>query len=274
MAASPPLSTKTQPVPHQQPARARIHRRWLFGSLLVGSLALLATQWGGLFRSPEVLSSLLILGLGLVLADNGRLRRQRAAYAYQAIHDPLTGLFNKGYYDLALAREADHSRRYGTPLTLILLDLDEFKRINDTYGHLAGDDVLRRVGQVCRATLRTSDIPCRCGGDEFAVILPYTALAAGQILATRLQQALTLTFPPAYRHQGLGVSLGVATTLTTCAPDQLHAHADQALYRAKHTGKHQIATGLPHVPAQATRPPNDTEPGLHYPSGTPAAWIQ
>ena len=66
----------------------------------------------------------------------------------------------------------------------------------------------------------------------------------------------------------------VATTLAPCAPDQLHAHADQVLYRAKHTGKHQIATGLPHVPAQATRPPNDTEAGLHYPSGTPAAWIQ
>ncbi len=97
------------------------------------------------------------------------------ALAEQATRDPLTGLYNRRYFEDTLADHVEAAKRYGRELSLVLFDLDDFKRINDTQGHPAGDDALRHFADQLKATARKADIVCRHGGDEFAVILPETS---------------------------------------------------------------------------------------------------
>jgi diguanylate cyclase (GGDEF)-like protein len=100
-----------------------------------------------------------------------------AELAEQAVRDSLTGLYNRRFFDAALAKNIEAARRYGRELSLVLFDLDNFKQINDTCGHQAGDEVLKNFARVLQETVRKADIVCRIGGDEFAVILPETGLA-------------------------------------------------------------------------------------------------
>ena len=95
----------------------------------------------------------------------------------QAIHDPLTGLYNRRYLEENLGRELHRARRGNSPLCVVMLDLDNFKPFNDTFGHDAGDSLLRELGQMLREKLRKSDISCRYGGDEFVLVLPDSSIA-------------------------------------------------------------------------------------------------
>ncbi len=163
----------------------------------------------------------------------------------QSIRDPLTGLHNRRYLEDSLIRELARAKRKTQPLSIILLDIDHFKRINDTFGHGAGDMVLRRLGLVLQAYVRESDIACRVGGEEFSLLLPEGPLQIATQRAEDIRKAVNeLTLK--HEDQDLGtvtVSLGVATFPdhgTTA--DALIRAADQVLYDAKHKGRNRVVS--------------------------------
>jgi diguanylate cyclase (GGDEF)-like protein/PAS domain S-box-containing protein len=158
----------------------------------------------------------------------------------QATHDPLTGLFNRRYLDDTLWRELHRAHRRKSPLGVAMLDLDHFKRFNDTFGHDAGDSLLRELGQLLRERLRQSDILCRYGGEEFVLVLPDSSLADTQ---QRVEQIRGLIKGLKIRHGDdlvgtIAVSAGIAGTPEhgSTAVELLRA-ADNALYAAKHAGR-------------------------------------
>lgn len=160
-----------------------------------------------------------------------------------ATRDPLTGVFNRRHF-FALARvELERSARYRHPLSMLMLDADHFKQINDTHGHLIGDAVLQAIATRCRACLREVDVVARYGGEEFLVMLPETGLAAALQAAARVHEVVGRE--PVQTEAGpvpVTVSIGVASYERDQigGVDQLLGHVDHALYEAKHAGRNQI----------------------------------
>jgi diguanylate cyclase (GGDEF)-like protein len=152
--------------------------------------------------------------------------------------DALTGLHNRRYFHETLAREVSRAHRYDRRLALIVFDLDDFKAINDRIGHLAGDAVIAESAERVRDVVRSADIACRVGGDEFAVILPESALTDADQLYRRLQGALTAR--PIGQAGRLSFSAGVAELKAEDDPTAFFERADEALYRAKERGKAQV----------------------------------
>jgi diguanylate cyclase (GGDEF)-like protein len=152
--------------------------------------------------------------------------------------DALTSLHNRRYFHETLAREVARAQRYGRKLTLIVFDLDDFKAVNDRVGHLAGDSVLADAAERVRDVVRSADIACRVGGDEFAVILPESTLADADQLYRRIQAAVSTR--PIAQVEKLHLSAGVAELRPEDSGATLFERADEALYRAKNAGKDQI----------------------------------
>jgi diguanylate cyclase (GGDEF)-like protein len=185
---------------------------------------------------------LVLIGLlfgGPIVRTLGDFRR----VASQATTDSLTGLANRWTFDEELALEWRRAERVGDPLALILLDLDNFKTINDTQGHQAGDEVLRKVGEVLTANVRQVDLAARYGGEEFAVIVPETDLDGALDLAERLRQALESEQIGLQNGAELSVtaSFGAAVKGDLSGGEKLVAAADKALYEAKRAGKNRVA---------------------------------
>jgi diguanylate cyclase (GGDEF)-like protein len=149
--------------------------------------------------------------------------------------DSLTGLGNRRVFHELLAREVARSRRYGRRLALVVLDLDDFKRINDRVGHLAGDGVLAEVAARIRSCVRSTDIGCRVGGDEFAIILPESTRGDADHLAARIER--TVGAEPIAKAGTLKISGGVAELSPDDTPADLFERADEDLYRAKAASK-------------------------------------
>lgn len=155
--------------------------------------------------------------------------------------DFLTNCYNRRGLEEHLGVELVRARRYERPLCILLLDLDQFKEINDVLGHQAGDYVLRKVGEVLRSAFRTTDRVCRYGGDEFAVIFPETPKDEVVRLAERLRKKIAKLFPDATIPGVLTPSIGVAAFPADASePDDLIKTADQAMYRAKEAGRNQV----------------------------------
>lgn len=157
--------------------------------------------------------------------------------------DGLTELYNKRYFNEALDREASRSRRYQRTFSLVLFDIDHFKSINDTYGHLAGDAVLRQLGALVRTRVRRDDVPARTGGEEFAVILPEVGRSGARHLAEKLRVAIESA---TFRFEGttipVTISVGVAEwTPESSDPQELVKEADERLYEAKRGGRNRVA---------------------------------
>ena len=181
-----------------------------------------------------------------------------------AVTDGLTQLYNRTHFCQVLDREISRAQRYGHPPSLVLLDVDDFKQVNDTYGHPAGDAVLKELAVIIHSVVRHVDIAARYGGDEFAILMPQTDLAGAMRLAARLQQQVTnhrFVVGPTSIH--LTLSLGIASLgEQTKYRESLIQEADVALYRAKHEKKQktnkrlgkQLDPGLGSQPAfsQAT----------------------
>jgi diguanylate cyclase (GGDEF)-like protein len=164
--------------------------------------------------------------------DNARRFREARQ---QADLDALTELHNRRYFHETLAREVARAHRYNRELALVVFDLDDFKDVNDRIGHLAGDAVLAEAAERVRAVVRTADVPCRVGGDEFAVILPESGLAQAEQLFTRIQQAIA---NKAIGQAGrLHLSAGVAQLKPEDDSISFFERADEALYQAKEAGK-------------------------------------
>jgi two-component system cell cycle response regulator len=156
--------------------------------------------------------------------------------------DGLTDLHNKRYFTEAMEKEISRGKRYERTFSLIMFDIDHFKRINDTYGHLAGDAVLRQIGALVKSRVRHTDLPARTGGEEFAVILPEVPAQGAALLADKLRKAIEET---TFRFEGTNIpvtiSLGVAEWNPAVEdPDELVKRADEKLYEAKRGGRNQV----------------------------------
>lgn len=172
-----------------------------------------------------------------------RLEAQNRILARLASYDQLTGAFNRRGLERILKTEVERSLRYRQPLAALMLDIDRFKPVNDRYGHPVGDRVLRRLAGIISSTLRSSDLFCRYGGEEFLIVLPHTglerALEAGERICRRVAGE-------PFRDQGLEIPLTVslgAAVLDPTAKDpgkELIAAADRALYRAKREGRNRV----------------------------------
>jgi diguanylate cyclase (GGDEF)-like protein len=152
--------------------------------------------------------------------------------------DALTGLRNRRYFHETLQRECARALRYGRSLALLVLDLDDFKAINERVGHLAGDAVLAETAARVRGVLRASDIACRVGGDEFAIILPEAGVGQATQLYRRVEDAVSAT--AIGNIPQLTLSGGVAALTERDDADTFFERADEALYRAKSAGKAQL----------------------------------
>lgn len=156
----------------------------------------------------------------------------------QASTDPLTGIFNRMKFSTVLGGELKRAQRYGTPLAVILLDIDKFKSINDTYGHLDGDNVLKALTRLLAANIRTSDTLARWGGEEFILLAPGSDLDSARLLAEKLRLAVAeYNFPI---PRSVTSSFGVASYQPGDTELALTNRADQALYRAKEQGRNRV----------------------------------
>ena len=183
----------------------------------------------------------------ITLADHVALAitnlRLRETLRSQAIRDPLTGLFNRRYMEETVARELRRVTRVDAPMAIMMMDLDHFKQFNDTFGHPAGDALLRRLGEVLQAQVRGSDIASRYGGEEFTLVLPDASLKDGQRRAEEIRkQVKGMKVEQGGRSLGpVSVSIGLA-----CFPDHgetrdgLLQAADAALYLAKERGRDRV----------------------------------
>ena len=197
-----------------------------------------------------------LLCLGALAVDRLRARRKRfkleqanielrsanRTLAELAAHDPLTGLYNRRYFYEMLGTEFERSRRHHRPLTVLMVDIDDFKRINDEHGHIQADCVLAELADVLREDLRQSDVVARYGGDEFALILPETEQQSGRLVAEKLRERVAgrpLVGAGVATH--LTVSIGVAgLDQTLMSEDGLMRLTDEALYRAKAAGRNRV----------------------------------
>jgi diguanylate cyclase (GGDEF)-like protein len=170
-----------------------------------------------------------------VVAVNSALHRK---VHEQSVRDALTGLFNRRYFDESLAIEFERASRYGQSLSLVMVDLDHLKIINDSQGHLAGDAAIRMTGEALLKQSRRVDIATRFGGEEFAVILPQTPLEGGRAASEHWRQTVNQCMVGDHR---LSASFGVASFPEhASSPERLIRAADIAMYRAKIEGRNKV----------------------------------
>jgi diguanylate cyclase (GGDEF)-like protein len=162
-----------------------------------------------------------------------------------AITDPLTGLYNQRHFPKLAEAELQRTCRYGHPLSAIMLDIDRFKRVNDTYGHTIGDHMLQKVAESCRRVVRAIDVVGRYGGDEFVILLPESDLTAAQKVAERLRKAIARRqLHTAKGPARVTASLGVASVdCDDPTLEDLLSRADKALYAAKRSGRNRVSIG-------------------------------
>jgi diguanylate cyclase (GGDEF)-like protein len=207
---------------------------------IIGVVELLNKKRGRFTREDMVTLKLLVEP-GAVAIENAILYKRSTELSFT---DDLTQLFNGRYLNLALKREVKRARRYRTPVSVIFLDLDGFKHVNDSHGHLVGSRALVEVGQVIRGTVREIDIVSRYGGDEFTVVLPQTGPEGAEVIAERIRRNIEETiFLSSMGHQvRLTASLGVASHPDHARnQEELIQKADQAMYQIKDDEKNGVA---------------------------------
>ncbi len=176
---------------------------------------------------------------------NEKLQELNRQLGLSAASDPLTRLANRRAFESRLEDEIERARRYHQPLSLLVLDLDHFKAINDTYGHAAGDEVLKAVASSLGRSIRKVDLAARYGGEEFVVIVPMTPAAGALVLAERLralvaEERVTVSTEGGAQSIAVTVSIGVAALESGQGAEAFFTAADGALYSAKHGGRNRV----------------------------------
>ncbi len=178
-----------------------------------------------------------------VALDRASLQHKAGEYRQLSITDPLTDLVNRRYLETRLAEEIKRSQRQGNPMSFMMIDVDEFKKYNDTFGHTEGDKALQLVARCLRETLRGADVAARYGGEEFSILLPQTGLDEAVVIAERIRQRIENT---TFRHRQVTVSIGVASCSSRlCDADKLISAADKSMYRAKNGGRNNVQIHTP-----------------------------
>lgn len=174
--------------------------------------------------------------------------RMRTELASIVLTDPLSGCFNRRGFEQQYRRELARALRTETPLALLAVDLDHFKLVNDTHGHLVGDQVIAGVGELLRANARQDDVVARTGGEEFTILAPNTTLEGGRLLAQRVVEAFrrrTFGEPPLAIPVTVSIGVAADTVRDEGMAEALRARADEALYAAKRTGRNRVVTWSP-----------------------------
>lgn len=242
----------------------RIHTQWyvltaLTLSFIVGYVGYLLAFWN---RHTDI-ADLLVPGIffcgagfvrlvfGLSLETVAAVKRV-SLLEQENITDALTGIYNRRYLDRRLKEEVCRAQRYGSPLSVALIDIDHFKRVNDTFGHPCGDRVLAGLGRLISKNIRPSDIAARYGGEEFLIILTATSAVDAATLAGRLRQRVAAQKLVLIGHANepselrLTVSIGLASLdQEVNSTELLIQRADEALYRAKGEGRNRVVTAQP-----------------------------
>ncbi len=182
-----------------------------------------------------------------LVETRARFREQNLLLRELAVVDELTGLYNRRFFDGRLQYELDRLGRYGSPLSLLVMDIDHFKAVNDQHGHPVGDEVLRQLASRCKAMIRRVDLLARIGGEEFALLMPCTGGEGAMAVAGRL--LATVASPPFALGElalPLTISIGLATVAGGWQGDaaQIFRAADQALYRAKLDGRNRVVVAM------------------------------
>lgn len=173
-----------------------------------------------------------------IALDRASLHQKAGRFEQLSMTDALTGLLNRRYLDERVNEEVNRSRRDGTPMSILMIDIDNFKKYNDRFGHQAGDQVLKITAQCLKAVLRSADVAARFGGEEFCLLLPDTSLSEAKLIAERVRKRIeNMNFP----NQTVTVSVGVsAYSPLHNSPQEIIEAADKALYQAKRIGKNNV----------------------------------
>ena len=196
--------------------------------------------------------SIFVLLVSWLMVQTTKDIKRVAKLEVQSITDPLIGIYNRRYLNQRLSEEIPRARRYKFPLSILLLDIDHFKQVNDRFGHLTGDMVLVKIGEILKQNIRESDIAARYGGEELVLVLPNTSGENAHILAERIRITLEKV---AYKgHQsntpefGCTVSIGLASLGDqNIDPDEILRQSDVALYKAKNAGRNRVVIYNPEL---------------------------
>jgi diguanylate cyclase (GGDEF)-like protein len=175
---------------------------------------------------------------------------ENASLFHQATTDRMTGLFSHHFFEKSLDEELERARRYKATFSLVMFDIDHFKKFNDTYGHLQGDRIIREIARILVKAIRTVDLPARYGGEEFAVILPAVDVKGAMVVADRLRKRVEdYPFPSSDGGASLHVTISVGVTEfdpeSAYAPTEIIREADRALYQSKENGRNRVTVSPP-----------------------------
>ena len=229
-------------IPGLENARCEMAAPMLARGKIIGVLNAESTKIAAFSERDEKLFSVLAASAGMAI-ENARLHRR---ISNMTMTDDLTGIYNYRYFVQRLEEEKRRAARYNLPLSLIMLDLDWFKKTNDTYGHEVGNIVLKDIVQVVKSCIRDTDTFCRYGGEEFIIILPQTVSVDAELLGERIREAVEKhDFTVATGIAGLKITVSLGTTSfpeNGLSTSELVQTVDMALYRAKGSGKNMVCT--------------------------------
>ena len=214
------------------------------GGRKIGVLNATDKSGGGIFNDVD-LSLLEIVGPQIAVAlERAELQERATQFQLISITDPLTGLLNRRYLEERLTEELNRSKRNNHPVSCLMIDIDDFKKYNDLNGHQAGDVALKITAHCLKSALRSADIACRYGGEEFCILLPQTTVSEAGVIAERMRQRVAETEYPHGKSQPLGsmsISIGISTFARHIdTAESVIEAADRALYSAKSHGKNRI----------------------------------
>jgi diguanylate cyclase (GGDEF)-like protein len=214
------------------------------GGRKIGVLNATDKAGGGIFNDVD-LSLLEIVGPQIAVAlERAELQERATQFQLISITDPLTGLLNRRYLEERLTEELNRSKRNNHPVSCLMIDIDDFKKYNDLNGHQAGDVALKITAHCLKSALRSADIACRYGGEEFCILLPQTTVSEAGVIAERMRQRVAETEYPHGKSQPLGsmsISIGISTFARHIdTAESVIEAADRALYSAKSHGKNRI----------------------------------
>jgi diguanylate cyclase (GGDEF)-like protein len=222
---------------------------WLVGGLAIAltiagyGLSPPADIWDGVTNRVFSVAVILITMVGMT-----KLAEYEHRLLIESMTDPLTGLLNRRYFNELSGKEVTRARRHGLAFAVLMIDIDHFKRINDTFGHPVGDLAIKAVADACNNSLRPHDLLARYGGEEFVLTLPHSDEAGARVVAERIRQLVeTIEIATESGPLRFTVSVGVSIYQDGLALEQVVGRADEALYKAKQGGRNRVVS-LPFEP--------------------------